>query len=148
MTAKDAIIRLSLDKIEVDRIVKGSSKKTLESNIVNHFEAYNMAIEALEKIEEYKNLEEQGLLLRLPCKVGDMIYQIMFTGFDKFKKPVYEIFEAVVFKFTIDSIRVCFGTETKDEHRHRNEMTLFAFGETVFLTREEAEQKLKELIAE
>ena len=33
-------------------------------------------IEALEKVEEYKRLEEQGLLLRLPVKIGDTVYII------------------------------------------------------------------------
>ena len=29
----------------------------------------------LEPYREYKDLEEQGLLLRLPCKVGSTLYQ-------------------------------------------------------------------------
>ncbi len=34
-------------------------------------------IEAVyEKLRHYENLEEQGLLLRLPCKVGDTVYRI------------------------------------------------------------------------
>lgn len=33
-------------------------------------------LDALEEFNEYKNLEEQGLLLRLPCKVGDTVYLI------------------------------------------------------------------------
>lgn len=28
------------------------------------------------KLAEYENLEEKGLLLRLPCKVGDMVFVI------------------------------------------------------------------------
>lgn len=28
----------------------------------------------INKLAEYEDLEEQGLLLRLPCKVGDMLY--------------------------------------------------------------------------
>ena len=28
------------------------------------------------KLAEYEDLEEQGLLLRLPCKVGDTLYRI------------------------------------------------------------------------
>ena len=32
--------------------------------------------DVLEKLAEYKNLEEQGLLLRLPCKVGSTVYAI------------------------------------------------------------------------
>ena len=31
-------------------------------------------ISVQEKLREYEQLEEQGLLLRLPCKVGDTIY--------------------------------------------------------------------------
>lgn len=29
-----------------------------------------------EKLKEYEDIEEQGLLLRLPCKVGDTVYAI------------------------------------------------------------------------
>ena len=39
-------------------------------------EAHNMAIEALEKQAEYKSLEEQGLLYRLPCKIGSDVFFI------------------------------------------------------------------------
>ena len=33
--------------------------------------------EAVEKLAEYENAEEQGLLLRLPCKLGDIIDKII-----------------------------------------------------------------------
>ncbi|MBD5546923.1 MAG: hypothetical protein HDQ97_05940 [Lachnospiraceae bacterium] len=32
--------------------------------------------EALEKLKQYEDLEEQGKLLKLPCAVGDRIYRI------------------------------------------------------------------------
>lgn len=32
--------------------------------------------EAINKLVDYEDLEEQGLLLRLPCKVGDTVYRI------------------------------------------------------------------------
>lgn len=32
--------------------------------------------QAIHKLAEYEDLEEQGLLLRLPCKVGDTVYAI------------------------------------------------------------------------
>ena len=32
------------------------------------------------KLKDYKNLDEQGLLLRLPCKVGDTVYLIKSDG--------------------------------------------------------------------
>lgn len=30
--------------------------------------------ELLEELKSYKDLEEQGLLVRLPCKVGDTVW--------------------------------------------------------------------------
>ena len=36
---------------------------------------YDQLMEALEKLTEYQKLEEQGLLIKLPCKVGDTVYQ-------------------------------------------------------------------------
>ena len=38
--------------------------------------ATNEVIKLQKQLEEYKTLEEQGLLLRLPCKVGDIVYLI------------------------------------------------------------------------
>ena len=85
-------------------------------------EAREIAIEALEKVENYKDLEEQGLLLRLPCKVGDTVYRVSIIGRDLNGKPYYKIKEKS-FAF----------------------VWLEKLGKTVFLTREEAEAKLKEL---
>lgn len=33
--------------------------------------------DALEKLADYEDLEEQGRLLKLPCKVGDDVYYIL-----------------------------------------------------------------------
>ena len=30
----------------------------------------------LKKLADYEDLEEQGLLVRLPCKVGDTVYRV------------------------------------------------------------------------
>lgn len=34
--------------------------------------------EAVDKLAEYEDLEEQGELLRLPCAVGDTVYSVSF----------------------------------------------------------------------
>lgn len=39
-------------------------------------EATRKAIKALEEVQQYRDLEKKGLLLRLPCKVGDTVYAI------------------------------------------------------------------------
>ena len=74
--------------------------------------------EVINKLAEYEDLEEQGLLLRLPCKIGDIVYSVVKDGL--------QIFEL---KFTLD-----FYARRKSD-----------FGKTVFLTKEEAEQALAEM---
>lgn len=75
---------------------------------------------ALEKLAEYEDLEEQGLLVRLPCKVGTEVYYIL--GIPN-KTPC--TIDKCVFKLS-------------DIHK---------IGESLFLTREEAEKKLEEMRA-
>lgn len=38
---------------------------------------YVPIIDALNRLAEYEDMEEQGLLVRLPCKVGDRVYQVI-----------------------------------------------------------------------
>lgn len=40
-------------------------------------EGYEELADWLEELKRYKDLEEQGRLLVLPCKVGDMVYEII-----------------------------------------------------------------------
>ena len=85
---------------------------------------------SFQKLKEYEDLEEQGLLLRLPCKVGDAVYEITGTttrGYD-WKYLTYE------------KAYVC---ETVFNLSRLNDI-----GKTVFLTQTEAEQKLKEMLKE
>ena len=78
----------------------------------------------LEKLATYEELEEQGLLVRLPCKVGDMVYKLWYYD----GKP-YKIQQHV----TRTLSELCGIMEAKK------------LGKSVFLTREEAEKKLEEL---
>lgn len=104
--------------------------------------------QAYEKLKEYEDLEEQRKLLKLPCTVGDTVYQHMIVRFNGIKKkPIYEIFKATIFKFSLSSCGLCFCTETADENKYQNEVPLSMFGTTVFLTKPEAEQALKEIVS-
>ena len=92
------------------------------------------AIEALNKLGEYEKAEEQGLLVRLPCKVGDDLYCIVNGEVKKLKVhsfgvPDFEITD-IEFKY-VDGFKIV---------RFVGEV-----GKTVFLTREEAEKKLEEM---
>lgn len=75
-------------------------------------------ISAARKLAEYEDLEEQGLLVRLPCKVGTEVYYIL--GIPN-KTPC--AIDKCVFKLS----------------------DINKIGKTVFLTHEEAEKKLEEM---
>ena len=96
------------------------------------------------KLAEYEDLEEQGKLLKLPCAVGDAVYEIC----DGFIEPC--------------TVEVIYLADYKDEagnssymieiHYNREdcpwvstEVYFTDIGKTVFLTKEEAEAALKEL---
>ena len=97
------------------------------------------------KLKEYEDLEEQGRLIKLPCKVGDTVWQIMVVGVQG-KNIKYGIFKAVVTKISVDyQMNFLLSTITEDEERYRNEVTSTAIGDTMFFTKSEAEAKLKEL---
>jgi hypothetical protein len=91
----------------------------------NSYQYKGLLLEALGK---YEDLDEQGLLLRLPCKVGDTVYIIIAKSISK--QRVKEII--------IDGYGIKFKTK-------RRVFGLCDVFYTVFLTKEEAEAKLKEM---
>jgi hypothetical protein len=82
--------------------------------------------DVIKKCAEYEDLEEQGLLLRLPCKVGD---------------TVWEICRSLTFGEVGDKAEVWY----RIEHREFTLSMRGYFGKTVFLTRTEAEQALERM---
>lgn len=90
--------------------------------------------DALNKLAEYEDLEEQGLLLRLPCKVGDVVW------FNTYKRGE----RMGVQSHKVEEVRVRVLIE-RDYAEPNTEIPDYEVGKTVFLTREEAEQKLKEM---
>lgn len=81
-----------------------------------------------DRLAELEDKIEHGTLIELPCKVGDTVYQT--DGVRVYQGEIIEIsLTPKHFIFTADI--VCF-----DER---------AIGTRVFLTREEAEKRLKEL---
>lgn len=95
------------------------------------------------KLKEYEDLEEQGLLLRLPCKVGDTLYHILAcTTAEDFGKKYISWF--IVTHITINTTKevAIVGRDVCNRERRINSRGI---GKTVFITKEEAEAKLKEL---
>ena len=98
-----------------------------------------------QRLKLYEDLDEQDLLLRLPCKVGDDIYAIPSEVNYKLNKSfgakgLNAICRQVVDHIEFNSYGYLVSTN-EGMTVHRQE----AFGETWFLTRNEAEQKLKEM---
>ena len=77
--------------------------------------------------------------------LGKSVWLIMLTNIRQ-GKPVYRIREALCIKYSVGMYgEVTISTVTQDERKTRNETPLSAIGDTVFLTKEEAETKLKEM---
>lgn len=93
--------------------------------------------EIANRLAEYEDMEEQGLLVRLPCKARDTVW---IKG-DKFPAEIEEIRitdDGIYFPY-VEYDRGYEETEVWDN----DEFTLSDFGKTVFLTREEAEKALE-----
>jgi hypothetical protein len=105
-----------------------SNIKTLSSELNN----------ALEELKEYKDLEEQGLLMKLPCKVRETVYCIDNAGTKK--RPQPEIKEYIIDAYTVGE-QLGIGIQSK-ETGWLEIADMYNIGKTVFLTREEAEKAL------
>ena len=91
-----------------------------------------------ETLKKYEDLEEQGRLIKLPCKVGDTVYAIGFNN----NKPI--IYESVILRILITEKEIVFNVKV-DEFEINSQLKQSMFGKTVFFTKSEAEQKLKEM---
>ena len=48
----------------------------IKTNCIKCAEEHMQLVKWLEELKSYKDLEEHGLLVRLPCKVGDTVYRV------------------------------------------------------------------------
>lgn len=119
----------------------------IKANCVKYAEEHEKLAEWLEELKSYKDLEKQGLLVRLPCKLKNKLYH--FYGIDledNFADAISDeiIMEVVVTEFIIDSYEIAIKCIT-DWNSPYEYLPVAEFGKTVFLTREEAEKKLEEM---
>lgn len=117
-----------------------------ESGMKSGYWTPNRKEELVERLAEYEDLEEQNQLLKLPCAVGDIIWDIDFgrpysyevTGFsfgsmndDDWEEE--RILDQVVVYYTNSNGSITGAFAVRE------------IGKTVFFTREEVEAALKEL---
>lgn len=88
----------------------------------------SLILDVCKKLAEHEQLEEQGLLVRLPCPIGTTVWDI--CGMD--------IRENVLSGIECDKDGKQFLWANEDEW-------LGELNDLVFLTREEAEKKLEEM---
>lgn len=104
-----------------------------------------------ERLKEYEDYEEQGRLVKLPCKVGDTVWVVTspFNVFDyieyddDMKDEVYESYVSSVSFYECGEQYRIYAKATN--HFIGAYFRECDFGKTVFFTRSEAEAKLKEL---
>ena len=100
----------------------------------------NAIYNALSKLRYYENLEEQGRLVVLPCKIGDTVYRVMAD------KRIKHPYECKVIGFWYSADETC-----NNVHLVRYVNGVFdcsmsvpfsEFNRILFLTKEEAEAAL------
>ena len=96
--------------------------------------------EIAERLANREDAEKQGLLLRLPCKVGDTLY---FAHHDRVISS--EVLSAKYHAEAENHGVFIREKLTIDVEGVSAEIDFCDIGKTVFLTREEAEAKLKEM---
>ena len=116
---------------------KGSETMTEDGWIRPSYSNYSTE-RIIERLAEYEDAEEQGLLLRLPCKIGSILYQPTNNGINEyytiglcFDIPRNKFMYEVTYNVGLDWYK------TTCDFDYINDV--------VFLTREEAENKLKEI---
>lgn len=98
-----------------------------------------------EKLGEYEDLEEQCRLVILPCKVGDTLYRVNKGA----KKPVIMMRVLQLYIKQLHKDRTVIRIDAiNDDDMGESCYFLENIGKTVFLTKSEAEAKLKELRGE
>ena len=99
---------------------------------------------AYKKLAQYEDLEEQGLLLRLPVKAGDTVYRYVEEKGCVLEYTVWNISMSAYESGGIDIvIEGC--AESEDEVEDEFSLSLIDFKNEFFNTKAEAEQKLKEM---
>lgn len=137
--------RLTLEE-EITHIMKVAVQLELDNEKIRS-ENYKL----LQELKTYEDLEEQGLIVRLPCKVGDTVWvvtsPINVFGYDEYDGDAeYEVYES----FLSSVSYYASGEQFRIYAKVTNSFIVAYFrecdfGESIFLTREDAEKKLEEM---
>ena len=122
--------RLTLEE-EITHIMKVAVQLELDNEKIRS-ENYKL----LQELKTYEDLEEQGLLVRLPCKVGDTVYVPTRNFVSELRITMVSVnMHEAYFSWMLNS-----GIYPNLDGFSKSKL-----GKSVFLTREEAEKKLEEM---
>ena len=148
-----------MERLTIDEIIEHCDRKTgmyekacdvkyLETavmgNRIKEYWEHKQVAEYLRKLKEYEDLEEQGRLIKLPCKVGNTVYRYVEEKGCVLEYTVWNISMSAYESGGIDIvIEGC--AESEDEVEDEFSLSLIDFKNEFFNTKSEAEQKLKEM---
>lgn len=92
--------------------------------------------EDAENFAEWKEAEEQGKLLKLPCKAGQKVFLL--------RKDIKSVIDGEITSISISEFAIGIRIFIIDDNRYMD-ASFDKIGDIVFFTREEAEVALKEL---
>lgn len=114
----------------------GVTKEEITDGLLKPF-----ADKILTKLAVYEDLEEQGLLVRLPCKIGDTVYRVNAGA----KQPIIPMTVSEIHFLCYKNERTVRFDAIDKEYMGESCYRLEDIGRIVFLTHEEAEKKLEEM---
>lgn len=127
-----------MERLTIDEAIKKYHKLSNSDKTCYPKEAQQIT-KWLEELKQYKDAEEQGLLFKLPCKVGDIAYSITRNFISEYTICSIEKYkEGFFFNWRCE----------KGIYINARGFTNYDIGKTVFLTREAAEQALKKMESE
>ncbi len=124
--------RLTDKNYKGQAFIKGLTYKHVKDALSSD-ETVNELIMATDKLAEYEDLEEQGLLIKLPCKVGDAVWKIK-AAFSYYSKPIEDRVDRII--ISNNESLICCTSGIK--------FTADRVGNIVFFAYEEALAKLNE----
>lgn len=131
LTKKDRYGHWYTDTKINDRFMWSKDGKVWERDLSH----YAFDGEAIDRLAELEDKIENGTLVETPCKVGDTVYEV----FKEHKPPFIQ--ETTIEKIVITEK----GFKLRLSRNSVYETAISSLGRTVFLTKSEAETKLKEL---
>lgn len=134
----ERLTRADIDNVELIAFENYSVHECLEDiDTVDYINILN----ALTKLQDYEDMEEEKQLVILPISVGDIVYtNVPIYGW--FPRKINKPYEAKVISIEINNVDNFMNVAIE------NSILKFKFseiGEKVFLSEEDAKQKLKEI---